>query len=83
MEQETLEEAAENKYGKGYGAIDSISAFIDGAKYQVEKSYSEEEVLEILDHHTSYLQTFIAQYIDRQDIEENEDWFEQFKKKEL
>jgi hypothetical protein len=43
--------------------------------------YSEEEVLEILDHHTSYLETFIYQYIDRQDMEVNEEWFEQFKKK--
>ena len=43
--------------------------------------YSEEEVLEILEHHTKYLETFIYQYIDKNDMEENKIWFNQFKKK--
>jgi hypothetical protein len=60
--------------------ITTFSEGYDAGISQQEKSYSEEEVLEILDHHTSYLQTFIYQYIDRNDMEENEDWFEQFKK---
>jgi hypothetical protein len=47
----------------------------------LKRSYSEEELIEILDHHTSYLETFIYQYIDKNDIEVNEEWFEQFKKK--
>jgi hypothetical protein len=48
---------------------------------QDNRMYSEEEVIEILEHHTSYLQTFISQYIDRNDMKENDEWFEQFKKK--
>ena len=48
---------------------------------QDNRMYSEEEVLEILEHHTKYLETFIYQYIDKNDMEENKIWFEQFKKK--
>ena len=83
IERETLEEAAE-KYSKQFDYAEDSSPqidFIEGAKYMAERMYSEEEVLEILDHHTSYLETFIYQYIDRQDMEVNEEWFEQFKKK--
>jgi hypothetical protein len=46
--QETLEEAAINKYGTGYGAVDSVNAFIEGAKWQQERMYSEEEVGELV-----------------------------------
>ena len=91
MKQETLEEAAENynddfqiKGGSKPPHIKNVhimNHFIAGAKWQQKRSYSEEEVLDILDHHTSYLETFIYQYIDRQDIEVNEEWFKQFKKK--
>ena len=83
IERETLEEAAE-KYSKQFDYAEDSSPqidFIEGAKYMAERMYSEDEVLEILDHHTSYLETFIYQYIDRQDMEVNEEWFEQFKKK--
>ena len=67
--------------------IDELASWIKRRGFNISsikeesKSYSEEEVLDILDHHTSYLETFIYQYIDRQDMEENEGWFEQFKKK--
>lgn len=44
--QETLEEFAKIKYGNGYGAIDSINAFIDGAKWQVERMFIDDEFLE-------------------------------------
>jgi len=87
VKQETLEEVAE-KYANelpepyNYGInSDKKKGFIEGAKWQAERMYSEEEVLEILEHHTSYLQTFISQYIDRNDMKENDEWFEQFKKK--
>jgi hypothetical protein len=43
--QETLEEVAEN-YSKGWGEYDDKKAFIAGAKWQQERSYSEEEFLE-------------------------------------
>ena len=79
--QETLEEAGV-AYAKtvNQNHTSHMLGFLNGAKWQQERMYSEEEVLEILDHHTSYLETFIYQYIDRQDMEVNEDWFEQFKK---
>jgi hypothetical protein len=64
---------------------DRVKTLERGIEYLLKKQdknkYSEEEVLEILNHHTSYLETFIYQYIDKNDIEVNEDWFEQFKKK--
>ena len=78
--QKTLEEAAK-KYD-GENAHSGRTSFIAGAKWQAGKMYSDEEVIEILNHHTSYLESFIYQYIDRNDIEENEEWFEQFKKKD-
>ena len=83
MIDQELHRAAE-KYAKQFDYAEDSSPsidFIEGAKWQQERSYSKKEVLEILDHHTSYLETFIYQYIDRQDMEVNEDWFEQFKKK--
>ena len=43
--QETLEEAAESKYGIGYGAVDSINAFKEGAKWQ------QEDMIEKLEMH--------------------------------
>jgi hypothetical protein len=61
---ETIEEAAEK-----YNSIKiAREAFIAGAKWQAEKMYSEEEVLELLRK---------AHFVE-QNIEE---WFEQFKKK--
>ena len=66
-----------------YSEFDFVS-FKIGIEWQQEQDknkYSEEEVLEILNHHTSYLESFIYQYIDKDDMEENEEWFEQFKKK--
>ena len=81
-DKETLEEAAEKRYPfeDGFQIMDiDISetlqlAFINGAKWQQERSYSEEEVLDLL---------FDFQ-IHRNDLEncvEAREWFEQFKKK--
>ncbi len=54
---ETLEEAAE-KYGKhnasGYFVEPKIKAFEDGAKWQQERMYSKEEVLNIIDKIKNY-----------------------------
>ena len=86
-DKETLEEAAEKFRSNNPGTMQGgnntkiLNAFKNGAKWQAERMYSEEEVLEILDHHTSYLESFIYQYIDKNDMEVNEEWFEQFKKK--
>ncbi len=69
--QETFEEAAERlaydstEENKGFP---SMKMFIKGAKWQAERMYSEEEVLELLRK---------ARFVE-QNIEE---WFEQFKKK--
>ena len=77
MKQETLEEAAKNEseyladwedksiYKKG---------FIDGAKWQQEKMYSEEEVLELIKARLMYFGIPTTKT-------ENINWFEQFKKK--
>jgi hypothetical protein len=45
------------------------------------RTYSEEEVLKILQYYDSYKETFISQYIDKKDMEIPEEWLEQFKKK--
>ena len=48
MKQETLEEAAEN-YAKPFdNRFWVVATFKDGAKYQEERMYSEEEVLKLL-----------------------------------
>jgi hypothetical protein len=60
MEKETLEEAAEKYTEKLYYKVNSIdefngeplgvhNAFIEGAKWQQERMYSEEEVLKLVD----------------------------------
>lgn len=53
---------------------------VKSLKKSLERSYSEEEVLEILEQHSTYLDCFIYQYIDKGDIEENHKWFKQFNK---
>jgi hypothetical protein len=81
MKQETLEEVAERwnekqttlEFGKPYNAPNRIKAFIEGAKWQQERSYSEEEVLEIIRQY-AFEQHLITS--SKPDI-----WFKQFKKK--
>jgi len=74
--QETLEEVAERlaydstEENKGFP---SIKRFIEGAKWQQQNSYSEEEVLSILNKHRTHLYTIKSQ--------SDKEWFEQFKKK--
>ena len=69
MKQETLEEAAERAVKSGL--FKDKTLFIAGAKWQQERSYSEEEVINLL-------QDFANDYDNVIDIKE---WFEQFKKK--
>ena len=73
--QETLEEAAKN-YGKDIGNKDGTAQFdfIEGAKWQSERMYSEEEVIDLLQEMNDWPTIFDG----RIDIKE---WFEQFKKK--
>ena len=73
MTQETLEEAAE-RYSKRSSAEVFQEAhkrdFIAGAKWQQERSYSEEEVLQLL-----------LRLQQTESYDNLYDWFEQFKKK--
>ena len=75
--QETLEEAAIS-YSvdtQGYARESYIETFIEGAKWKAERSYSEEEVLNILN---KFCDNFYENSI-RKDVIEK--WFNQFKKK--
>jgi hypothetical protein len=73
-----LEEAAERFLDMCNGIVVSKSSFIAGAKYQAEKSYSEEEVGELV-------YTIIGQYANKVNIMIDgsiiDGLFEQFKKK--
>jgi hypothetical protein len=79
--QETLEEAAENfansKEWMNGGSSNWVQfSFKNGAKWQAERSYSKEEVLQIYKDYESYvIKTPITEVI------EFSKWFEQFKKK--
>jgi len=73
--QETPEEAAKSKYGIGYGAVDSINAFIEGTKWQAETMYSEEEVFNLCREFAIFVQRNGPSY------KKQQEWFEQFKKK--
>ena len=76
MKQETLEQAAE-KYAKQFDYAEDSSPnidFIEGAKWQQERSYSDDEVLELLLKMNDWPTTFVSE-------EEVKEWFEQFKKK--
>ena len=76
MKQETLEEAAEN-YGNNIGNKNGTAQFdfIKGAKWQQERSYSEEEVKRICSK--AWLKTPNTPNM----LEEFDKWFEQVKKK--
>ena len=79
-EEETLEETAERlaydstEENKGFP---SMKKFIEGAKWQQERSYSEEEVLELLHKREDYMNSDdnIFEY------KSINQWFKQFKKK--
>jgi hypothetical protein len=74
MKQETLEEASwkYNPLKKLDGEF-IRAAFIDGAKWQAERMYSEEEVKQIIDATLIEYSDFVLADIPH--------WFEQFKKK--
>jgi hypothetical protein len=71
FKQETLEEAAE-KYENSFKESDGTESvdFIEGAKWQSERSYSEEEVLQLL-----------LRLQQTESYDNLYDWFEQNKKK--
>jgi hypothetical protein len=73
--QETIEEAANNWIKNTSEFLSVKNGFIEGAKWQSERMYSEEEVIEILHSRVRY--TLGEDYKEVTTIE----WFEQFKKK--
>ena len=83
LTQQTLEEAAERiamtkdwdfESSEGNGYYDYVEGFTEGAKWQQERMYSEEEVLDILDR-------FLLSMVKDEKTGLIEKWFEQFKKK--
>jgi len=71
---ETLEEVAERLVNRPYGNVVSKSSFISGAKWQAERSYSEEEVLDMLNN------LRLDSYNHGMGRIELLEWFKQFKK---
>jgi len=78
MEKETLEEAAEN-YSEGWGENNDEKSFIAGAKWQAERMYSEEDMIEFAKW--VFLEVGSNTGKDRTNKELFNEWFEQFKKK--
>ena len=81
MKQETLEEAALRKYPLNYHTgqhnpnnILKRDIFKEGAKWQAERMYSEEEVLDLL-----HRRNFDLKH--KKDTKTTKEWFEQFKNK--
>lgn len=77
MKQETIEEAGEKLYPNRESFLHRFQnierkAFTEGAKWQQEKMYSEEEVLELLGSYADWSINGDCTYYE---------WFEQFKKK--
>jgi hypothetical protein len=85
MKKETLEEAAEN-YSRitlnknGLMSDKQVNGFIAGAKWQAERMYSEEEVLEHLNHLIMMKSSELDKFTDDQEMVTMK-WFEKFKKK--
>ena len=84
MKQETLEEAGEKLYPNRESFLHRFQnierkAFTEGAKWQQERSYSEDEVLELFQ---KYISTQIPLARLREILHrEFKEWLEQFKKK--
>jgi len=73
FKQETLEEATDRIYGLADKYSKNRTGFIQGAKWQAKRMYSEEEVKQIIEATLIEYSDFVLA-----DIPE---WFEQFKKK--
>ena len=84
MNQETLEQAAErvaydsSEENKGFP---SMKMFIEGAKWQQERMYSEEEVYKLLLKHQSDYRSAVRNTSLLDWSFDIKDWFQQFKKK--
>jgi hypothetical protein len=83
---ETLEEASE-RYANTHQDVSATlgkylvkSVFQDGAKYQQERMYSEEEVIELLTKRCEYFGTSVSPF-DKILLKQDLEWFNEFKKK--
>jgi hypothetical protein len=78
MNKETLEEAAERvaklKYGDTIYGLERVNAFKEGAKWQAERMYSEEEL-------KYAIEVSVAKALGVMNFTINEESFKQFKKK--
>jgi hypothetical protein len=76
MKQETPEEASERIYDDNLFDYEKYrDGFMVGTKWQAERSYSEEEVMNIIDSFIDNLQDYTPTFNSRRE------WFKQFKKK--
>jgi len=75
MKQETLNEVANKQWGNVHRT--GVLGFLDGAKWQAERSYSEEDVIKILHNYRNHFELYRnIQVLPTMFFE----WFEQFKK---
>ena len=89
MKQETLEEAAQKRFPINHNlsilermGLNSAAnmGFIEGAKWQAERMYSEEEVLELLKKFAPHIR-YNYKELPHTWSQVVKEWFEQFKKK--
>ena len=76
---ETIEDAAEREYSTMH-EIYQYNAFVDGAKWQQERSYSEEEVISLLDKFGDHIDEWYSNGFNIE-TETTEKWFNKYKKK--
>ena len=85
-DKETLEEAAEKFRSNNPGTMQGgnntkiLNAFKNGAKWQAERMYSEEEVLELLKKFAPHIR-YNYKELPHTWSQVVKEWFEQFKKK--
>jgi hypothetical protein len=87
MKNEKLEEAAKKQWGNVHRT--GVLGFIDGAKWQQERSYSEEDLVQLLnfvsgEYNISNGIGWFHTHESNEDVTSKEvldKWFEQFKKK--
>jgi hypothetical protein len=90
MEQETIEEAAENnwdkinhQYKEGLNPYAHRVGFKEGAKWQAERMYSEEEVYKLLLKHQSDYRSSVRNSYPLTWSFDIKTWFDQNKKKSV
>jgi hypothetical protein len=85
MKEETLEDAAENHHNTFTKDLSYAEtrreSFIEGAKWQQKRMYSEEEVYNLLEEAMKDCYTFELEYHHSGDYKNLKEWFEQYKKK--